>query len=398
MKFFEKTPLAPPDPLLGVNVAFKQDSRPGKVNLSIGTYKTAESASVLLRSVQQAEDRLVQRGVAKEYLPIDGDDEFLQCAKNLVFSKRQCASYDDKILCVQALGGTGALRIGGDFFSKYAVKKIYIPDLTWVNHQPVFTAAGLQVEQYPYFDVQHLAFDFPRLCSFIQGMDRGSIMLLQASCNNPSATDPSKEQWKELASLIHQQEILPFFDIAYQGFGTGVEEDVFSVRLFADLFDEMCAAYSFSKNFGLYGERAGAFFVKAKSADTLEKILSQLKILIRRNYSSPPRHGAGIIKTVCSSPDLRFLWEAELKHMRERVIAMRQAFVSGMMAKQCPWDVSQVAHQTGLFAFLGLGKEHATALNKEYGIFIPNNGRINLAGLNSNNMEYVIDAIIAVLS
>jgi aspartate/tyrosine/aromatic aminotransferase len=241
-----------------------------------------------------------------------------------------------------------------------------------------------------------LAFDFNKLCGFIPSMERGSVILLQASSHNPTATDPSHAQWEELASLIKQQELLPFFDFAYQGFGMGIEEDAFSVRLFAERFEEMLVAYSFSKNFGLYGERVGVLFIKAR-ADMLEKIMSQIKLVIRENYSTPPCHGARIVKTIYGNHDLKALWQMELKNMRERVMAMRRTFASGLAAKKSALDVNAINKQSGLFAFLGLGKDQVGRLIREYGVYLPSNGRINLAGLNSNNIEYVIDAILAVL-
>lgn len=397
MRFFENIPLAPPDPVLGLNVAFKKDARAEKINLGVGSYKTSESASFVLNCVRQAEEFLVKAGLDKEYLPIDGDEEFLRCTRSLVFGEKLSATHSDRILGVQALGGTGGLRIGGDFLFRHSSKKIYIPDLTWINHKPVFTAAGMDVEQYPYFDASRLAFDFSRLCSFIRSMVPGSVIVLQASCHNPTGTDPSPEQWKELASLIHQQGLLPFFDFAYQGFGEDIEEDAFSIRLFANVFEEMIVAYSFSKNFGLYGERVGALFIQAASSNSVEKARSQMKIVVRQNYSNPPCHGARIVKTVYENHDLRRLWQIELKQMRERVMVMRRTFASGLAAKKngAGLNFDAVNNQTGLFAFLGLGKDQVSRLIREYGIYLPDNGRINLAGLNSNNMEYVIDAILS---
>lgn len=396
MPFFDQFALAPPDTLLSLNITFKKDTRSGKVNLGVGTYKNSELQPLVLRSVRKAELLLVEQNLDKEYLPIDGDEEFLEFTKNLIFGD-QYLSLAPRLLSVQSLGGTGALRIASGLLSRHSVKKIYLPDFTWPNHKSIFSATGMLVGEYPYYDFSLQKINFESLCASIQQMERGSAILFHASCQNPTGTDPNRVQWEELAALVKRQGLLPFFDCAYQGLGESLEKDSLAIKLFSEHFDEMVVAYSYSKNFGLYNERIGALIIQARQPEQVEKILSQARLVVRETYSTPPSHGSRIVKTILKDPALKQLWLDELTHMRERLVEMRRRLISGLAAKKAPINFQDIDKQLGMFAFFGLGKDQVSQLINDYGIYLPSNGRINLAGLNDKNMEYVVDAIISVM-
>lgn len=397
MPIFDKIPLAPPDPLLGLTIAFKNDLRQNKVNLGVGTYKTAELKSCVLNCVKQAEESIIHANKDKEYLPIDGDKEFIKCIQELIYGSELNEGLSSKIAAVQSIGGTGALRIGAEFLSKCGVKKAYISDPTWVNHKPIFSAVGIEVEAYPYYDSTTHGLQFSGFCDFLKKLPPQSLVMLQVVCHNPTGIDPTKDQWREIAAIMQEKEHVPFLDFAYQGFGHGVEEDAFPVRLFANLFEEMLVAYSVSKNFGLYVERVGVLLVHARHESEAVNILSQLKVTVRGNYSSPPSHGSNIVKFIWSNQELRELWRAEVLQMRERICSMRHTLVAGLAARNARLDLEAMAKQVGLFSFIGLGQEQVGHLIAEYGIYLPNNGRINLAGLCANNLEYVLDALMKVI-
>jgi aspartate/tyrosine/aromatic aminotransferase len=343
--------------------------------------------------VRKADELLAASNLDKEYLPIDGDQEFLRCVKEMVYGEELFPSMHSRIAALQAIGGTGALSIGANLMARHGLEKVFVSNLTWPNHKGVFAAANVKVETYPYYDASRHCVDMATLCEFVSKIDRGSLLLLHTCCHNPTGSDPTKEQWQELAQVMHRQDIIPFFDLAYQGFGEGFEEDAYPIRLFAQQFEEMVVAYSFSKNLGLYGERVGALLIQTARPESVAKVVSQAKLVIREYFSSPPVHGERLVKTVYDRPELRQLWMQELSSMRERLIAMRRALASGLAAKNTAIDFHFLSKQHGMFAFLGLNKDQSARLTGEYGIHLPSNGRINLAGLNDNNLEYVIDAI-----
>jgi aspartate aminotransferase len=396
MSFFDTVTHLPEDPILSIPIAFKADPRKEKVNLGVGSYLDDEGKPYLFPCVKTAENRILDGQKEKEYSPIDGPHSFTDQIFDLVFGSGAHKERAGHFFAAQALGGTGALRLGGDFLFQEVSKVIFLPKPTWPNHKPIFMRSGLKVHTYRYYDEKHHHLDFPAMCSDIKDMPPGSIILLQAGCNNPTGVDLSKEQWGLLSRLIKEQRIIPFFDFAYQGFGDGVEEDAYPMRLFADEGHEMLVASSYSKNFGLYGERVGVLSILCQHKGSVEPIGSQVKQLIRSNYSNPPRHGAQIISTILSSPDLKKAWLEDLSNLRERIKEMRHVFALQLQTKSGNGDWISIQKQRGFFSLLGLSTEQVQRLNSEFAIYMPLNGRINIAGLNQHNIDYVVNAIIAV--
>lgn len=388
--FFNSVALAPPDPILGLNQAFASDPRAQKVNLGVGAYKTEDLQPLVLQAVSKAEQLLV--GMNKEYLPIEGHSEFLTHSLSLVLGD-DCPR--QRIFAAQALGGTGALRVAGQFLMEHVGKKIFIPSPTWDNHARVFSRSGLEVASYRYYDETQRGIDFLGLCKAIKKMPQGSTIVLHGCCHNPTGCDPTFEQWKELCEVIKASSILPFFDFAYQGFGEGLEIDAAPIRYFVSQNVECLIAASFSKNFGLYGERTGALFVVCENDQAAQKVGSQIKVVIRGIYSNPPSHGARIIATILQNVELRELWKKELTSMRLRIKEMRKALV-GMLTASGDESFLAMEHQKGMFAFTGLSSEAVDILKRDYGIYLPRDGRISLAGLNRKNLPSVVDAIFAV--
>lgn len=396
MSFFESLTELPEDPIVHLPILFAADPRPNKVNLGVGSYKDSEGRPMVLVCVKEAEAALLKEKLNKEYLPIEGNSAFLQANTELIFGKGFADSYAGGHYAIQAVGGTAALRVGGEFLAQETSKTIFIPNPTWPNHKMVFKRSGLNVHTYAYYDERTHQLDFASMCSDISNMPPGSTILLHAGCHNPSGIDPSFKQWQELSSLLKKQRILPFFDFAYQGFVGTPEDDAQAIRYFAVQGHEMLVANSFSKNMGLYGERVGGLTVLAHHTDSIKKISSQLKQIVRANYSTPPLHGMQIVKTILQSAPLKAGWEEELGDMRLRLKEMRRTLLSGLEEKHSHKDWSFLNRQNGFFSFLGLTPEQVQRLNKEYAIYMPANGRINVAGLNPHNMDYVINALIAV--
>lgn len=398
MSFFAPLSLLPEDPILGITASFNADPRPTKVNLGVGAYKDAESKPFVFNSVLKAEQFLFEQRLDKEYLPIDGDPLYIREILKLIFGQQSKALLSKRLIGLQALGGTGALRLGGDLCVKVGINAVYLPVPTWANHAPLFSTTGLQVEGYPYYDMHHHRFDFEAMCFAIQAMPKKSVILMQASCHNPTGMDPSQEQWKVLSSLIKEKGLLPFFDIAYQGFDRGVEEDVWAVRHFLEEGHEMICSYSCAKNFGLYGERAGLLAVALNNNAIQQSVGSHLKVMARTMYSNPPLHGARIVKTVLTDPLLKEEWLLELRYIRDRIKEMRVALIAGLQAHAKKRDFSFMLDQKGMFSFCGLDQDEVQQLRQEQGIYMLSNGRINVAGLNPRNINYVVDALLAVLN
>lgn len=397
MPFFSSIPQLPDDPILGLPIAFAADSRSKKINLGIGAYKTAEGHPLVLACVRKAEHLLLQKHLNKEYLPIEGDADFLRLSLQLLFGADSPFLQTGRFFSAQTVGGASALRIGGEFLAKLVSKSIFISQPTWSNHKQIFERAGLKVGSYPYFDHQTHLLDFQGMCEAIRNMPFGSAILLHGCCHNPTGIDPTLNQWKELSDLIKKQQLIPFFDVAYQGFGEGIDEDAQAVRYFANEGHEMLVAYSYSKNFGLYGERIGFLTIVDSSIEQTSKIGSQIKSLIRSNYSNPPLNGARIVSTILKSHELKMDWKIELNNMRERVNEMRKSLVAALMVKGPHHNLSYLYDQKGLFSYLGLTSEQVQYLRKEKGIYTPNNGRINVAGLNTQNISYVAEALLSVM-
>ncbi|MES2345270.1 MAG: amino acid aminotransferase [Chlamydiota bacterium] len=393
--FFEKVEEAPVDAIFGLGTAFYADPRTTKVNLSVGIYKSADLKTPILKSVKDAEQLLITEEETKDYLPIEGHKEYLQRTGALVFGEEFWNKHKGRIAAVQSIGGTGALRLGGDFLRKETSDTAYISDPTWPNHKGVFLKCGFKVESYPYYDKVGEKVDFERLIGFLEKLSPKSIVILHACCHNPTGADLTLEQWKMISDLFFAKKLFPFFDFAYQGFDLGFEEDARAVRLFANEGHEMLIASSYSKNFTLYSERVGALFVLTDSEKTTKNVLSQLKILVRTNYSNPPRHGAAIVSMILGRPELKKEWEAEIAHFRARIAEMRNVFVRALTAKNPRFQFLE--DRRGLFSFCGLEKAQVERLVKEFGIYMTLDGRINIAGLTPGNMDYVINAIVTVL-
>ena len=392
MKFFDTVEMAPPDPILGLNAAFKADPRSNKVNLSIGAYKTDDLEPLVLAAVRKAEQQILTEDMDKEYLSQDGNPEYVQRSIRLVFDKEQ-----DNIFGAQAPGGTAGVRLAGEFLAQIGSQVIYIPDPTWANHNQVFARAGLEVASYPYYDAERREFTKLRMIEAIKSIPSGSPILLHACCHNPTGLDPTPADWKELSTAIKTQGLLPVFDFAYQGFGRGIDEDATAVRHFLADGHQMLVANSYSKNFGLYGERIGGFYVVTADAGTTERVKSQVMRIIRANYSNPPLHGSRIIAAVLASDALREEWENELAVMRERISGMRKALAEGLNAGGSSVDFSFMYKQNGMFSYSGLSKDAVDRLREEFAIYMPTNGRLNVAGLSPKNLDYVVEAILAVL-
>lgn len=393
MPFFDRVPLLPQDPIFKLPIAFAADPRSHKVNLGVGVYKDALGNSLLLTSVRDAEKILLQKEKNKDYLPIDGLPAFNQGISSLVFGKE----LPPALFTVQCPGGTSALRTGADFLVREISRVIYIPEKTWPNHQLVFTRSGMDVRTYRYYDEEKKELNFEGLVKDINQMPAGSAILLHASCHNPTGLDPTQEQWQELSSLIRKARLIPFFDCAYQGFAKDLDADVESIRRFVADGHEMLVAYSCSKNFGLYCERVGALSIVASNQENLEKVNSQIKKIIRSNYSNPPRHGASIVAEILQSESLKKDWVEELSNMRTRLQQMRETLVAILQKDEhVEYDWSFIQKENGFFSYLGLNPEQVETLTNKHAIHLPSDGRINIAGLNSNNIEYVAKALIEV--
>jgi aspartate/tyrosine/aromatic aminotransferase len=397
MPFFNDIPQLPDDPILGLPQAFAADPRPHKINLGIGSYKTAEGQPLVLTSVRKAESLLLQKHLNKEYLPIEGDADFLRCALPLLLGPDSPLWQSGNFFAAQSVGGASALRIGGEFLAKLVSKTIFSSQPSWSNHKQIFERAGLNVGSYPYCNPKTCLFDYQGMCDAIKNMPPGSVILLHGCCHNPTGIDPTFEQWKELSDLIKKQQLIPFFDIAYQGFGQDLDLDAQAIRYFVNEGHEMLIAYSFSKNFGLYGERVGFLTVVCSTAERIPKIGSQIKSLIRANYSNPPLHGARIVSTILKSHELTLEWKTELSNMRERVKEMRKALIAALLVKGQDRNFAFMHQQNGLFSFLGINPEQVQYLRKEKAIYMPNSGRINIAGLNTQNISDVAEALLSVM-
>ena len=392
MNFFDTVEMAPPDPILGLNAAFKADSRSNKVNLSIGAYKTDDLQPLVLTAVRKAEQQILSEEMDKEYLSQDGNPDYVKRSIKLVFDTEQ-----DNIFGAQAPGGTAGVRLAAEFLCQIESNVIYIPDPTWANHNQIFARAGLEVASYPYYDAERRDFAKSRMVEAIKSIPAGSPILLHACCHNPTGLDPTLGDWKEISAAIRTQGLLPVFDFAYQGFGGGIDEDAMAVRHFLADGHQMLVANSYSKNFGLYGERIGGFYVVAADSQTAERVKSQVMRIIRANYSNPPLHGSRIIAAVLASDALREEWERELALMRERISGMRKALAEGLNAGGSSVDFSFMYKQNGMFSYSGLSKDAVDRLRAEYAIYMPTNGRLNVAGLSPKNLDYIVEAILAVL-
>ena len=395
---FASVELAPRDPILGLNEQYNADTRPGKVNLGVGVYYDDEGRIPLLACVRQAEAARIEAAAARGYLPIEGIPGYNQGAQRLLLGKDSPLIAEGRVLTMQALGGTGALKIGADYLRQLLPQsKVAISNPSWENHRALFERAGFEVVNYPYYDAATHGLDFAGMIGFLREQAAGTIVVLHACCHNPTGVDATPEQWKEIAQVVKERGLVPFLDIAYQGFGAGLEEDAAAVRLFAEQGLTMFISSSFSKSFSLYGERVGALTIVAGDKDEGTRVLSQIKRVIRTNYSNPPTHGGTVVATVLNSPELFALWEKELGEMRERIRLMRSQLVEKLKAAGVDMDFDFVMAQRGMFSYSGLTAEQVERLRNEHGVYAVSSGRICVAALNSRNIDAVVQGIAAVV-
>lgn len=395
---FEKVTAAPADPILGLTEEFRNDTRSDKINLGVGIYKNEAGETPILRCVKKAEQILLDSEKTKNYLSIEGNPDYGQLVQGLLFGADHEILTSQRARTAQAPGGTGALRIAAEFVARQGLSgKIWISNPTWVNHVQVFGAAGLEVAYYDYYSPELKGLDFEAMLKSLEQVQRGELVLFHGCCHNPTGIDPTAEQWEVLAKLCAAKGILPLFDFAYQGFASGVDEDAEGLRIFSRHNPELLIASSFSKNFGLYNERVGAFTLVATDAATVATAFSQVKATIRANYSNPPAHGAAVVTTVLKDPALKAEWIEEVKEMRERIHAMRVLFVAKLKERGVTQDFSFIADQNGMFSFSGLDKEQVNRLKSELGVYIVGSGRISVAGMTRANIDALCDAIAKVL-
>ncbi len=398
MSMFSAVEMAPRDPILGLNEQYAADSNPKKVNLGVGVYFDDNGKLPLLECVQEAEKTLMAHPTARGYLPIDGIAAYDAAVKTLVFGAQSEPVQSGRVATVQGIGGTGGLKIGADFLKKLSPSsKVLISDPSWENHRALFTQAGFTVDAYRYYNAAQRGIDFEGMLADIAAAPAGTIVLLHACCHNPTGYDISPAQWDQVISTIASKQLTPFLDMAYQGFGYGIQEDGAVIGKFVQAGLTFFVSTSFSKSFSLYGERVGALSVLCASKEEADRVLSQLKIVIRTNYSNPPTHGGAIVAAVLANPELRALWERELGEMRVRIKAMRQKLVDGLKAAGVKQDMSFITQQIGMFSYSGLNKDQMVRLRSEFGIYGTDTGRMCVAALNSKNIDYVCQCIVQVI-
>jgi aromatic-amino-acid transaminase len=395
---FSAIEMAPRDPILGITDAYNADKNPGKVNLGVGVYYDDNGKVPLLECVKKAETLLMEKGAPRTYLPIEGLAAYDRVVQELVFGADNPVIQEKRAITAQAVGGTGALKVGADFLKRFSPdSQVWISDPSWENHRALFEYAGFVVNAYPYYDPATRGVNFSGMIGALKSMPAGSIVLLHACCHNPTGADLSYDQWSEIIQVVTQRGLIPFLDMAYQGFGDGIAEDGKVVRRFTEAGGPLFVSNSFSKSFSLYGERVGALSIVASSAEEATRLLSQLKRVIRTNYSNPPDHGGQVVAVALATPELRKIWEEELAAMRVRIREMRSAFVSKLKEKAPGKDFDFVVQQRGMFSYSGLTKEQVERLRSEHSIYAIDTGRICVAALNSHNLDRVVDAIAKVL-
>ena len=398
MNLFSSVQLAPKDPIFGLTEAYTADQRAGKVNLGVGVYYTDEGKVPLLRAVLEAEKEVVAKQSPRAYVPIEGPNPYNSAVQNLLFGADSPLIKEGRVVTAECLGGTGALRVGGDFVKRLdtnAPAAISAP--SWENHRGIFESAGYQVLEYSYFDPKTRGVDFEGMVKSLESFPAKTLVILHACCHNPTGADLPPDQWKKIISICQTRQLIPFLDIAYQGFATGIEEDGAAVQLFANSGMSFFVSSSFSKSFSLYGERVGALSIVTQSKEESARVLSQLKRVIRTNYSNPPTHGAAIVAMVLNSPKLRQMWEDELAEMRERIKAMRHGLNKKLAAAGAQQDFSFIETQRGMFSYSGLTAGQVANLQEQDGIYALSTGRICVAALNTKNLDRVAQAIARVL-
>ncbi len=390
--FFHEISEAQPDPIFGINEAYLADGRKDKVNLIIGIYKDEELKATLMPSVKKAKEQIFDQEIAADYLPIAGSSEFLEQIGPIVFGEKRWKENHARIFAAQTLGGTGALQLGGQFLTQEITKTVALSNPTWPNHRSIFERAGCMVVSFPYYNRKTHGVDFEAICSQLKQMDEKTAVILHPACHNPTGCDLTHDQWKEISKIILAKKLLPFFDFAYQGLGDGIEKDRKALEIFLDDGHEMLVAYSCSKNFSLYCQRVGALFVVDENSAVKLRVGSQIKKIIRSLYSNPPAHGARIVAALLQNETLKKDWENDLNVMRDRISTVRKNLV-----QKLPQDFAFLQDHKGMFSFIDLDKAQVSRMVEEFGIYLTDNGRISLTGLNTKNIDSVVNAIKSVL-
>ncbi|APX93504.1 aromatic amino acid aminotransferase [Halomonas sp. 1513] len=393
---FEPIQRVPGDAILGLIEAFNQDTNPNKVDLGVGVYRDAQGNTPVMRAVKQAEALLLDNQTTKTYIGSHGDPRYGQVIQPLIFGADSPVLEARRASVTQSPGGTGALRLAADFIhTQLPGKGIWVSDPTWPNHLGIFQAAGLKLSKYPYVDAEN-RLDFDGMLAAIKQIPVGDVVVLHACCHNPSGFDLSQAQWREVLEVVKERELLPLIDFAYQGFGDGLDEDAFGVRLFAESLDELLITSSCSKNFGIYSERTGALIAVAKNTEQMENVRSQMAIVARENYSNPPSHGGAVVTEILESAELAAVWREELTEMRNRINGLRQDFVAALKPYGLDAKYACIAEQRGMFSYTGLTPTQVDRLRDEFGIYMVRSGRANVAGFSTENLDYLAKAIAAV--
>jgi aromatic-amino-acid transaminase len=395
---FAKVELAPPDPILGITEKYKKDTRKTKANLGSGVYSDGKGDLPLLKSVQEAERRLLAQESPRGYLPMEGFAEYNRQVRELLFGKDSKELADGRVVTFETLGGTGALKVGADFLKRLNPSAaVYISDPSWANHRAIFEYAGYEVRTHPYYDAANNGVKFDEMLAAFEQMPAGSVVVLHVCCHNPTGIDLTPEQWKQVVQRCADNQLIPFLDMAYQGFAKGIEEDAVALKLFIESGQSILVASSFSKSFSLYGERIGALTIMTANADETERVTSQVKRVVRTNYSNPPTHGAAIVATILGDPELRKDFEVELAGMRDRIHEMRAGMVSRLKAHDTGRNFDFIADQQGMFSYSGLSADQVARMATDFGIYAVSSGRICIAAINDTNIDAVCDAMAAVL-
>jgi len=391
--------MGPPDAILGVSEAFKRDPSSTKMNLGVGAYRDDNGQPFVLPSVRKAEANIMAAMLNKEYAPIGGEGDFCKESAKLAFGADSQVVKDGLNVTIQGISGTGSLRVGTEFLSKWfpGNKTVYLPKPSWGNHTPIIKHAGMNVGAYRYYDSNTCGLDFAGAVEDIKNIPEGSIIMLHACAHNPTGVDPTPEQWKELSHIVKEKKLLPFFDMAYQGFASGnVDQDAFAVRQFIDDGHRVLLSQSYSKNMGLYGERTGAFTVVCADADEAARVESQIKIIVRPLYSNPPRHGARIVTELLTNETLRQEWLVDVKTMADRIITMRTQLKAGLEREGSTRNWEHITDQIGMFCFTGMTPEQVAKITAEHSVYLTKDGRISVAGISSKNVDYLAAAMHAV--
>jgi len=394
--FWTGVEMGPPDAILGVTEAFKRDTSSSKMNLGVGAYRDDAGQPFVLPSVAKAEANIMAAKLNKEYAPIGGEAEFCKESAKLALGDNSSVVKDGLNVTIQGISGTGSLRVGTAFLNKWfpGNKVVYLPKPSWGNHTPIIKHAGLEVGGYRYYDANTCGMDFNGAMEDIKNIPEGSIIMLHACAHNPTGVDPSPEQWKEMSTVIKQRNLLPFFDMAYQGFASGdVDKDAFAVRQFINDGHMILLSQSYSKNMGLYGERTGAFTVVCKDKDEAARVESQIKILVRPLYSNPPRHGARIVTEILTNEAIRAEWLVDVKTMADRIITMRDSLKAGLEREGSSRNWQHITDQIGMFCFTGMTPQQVEAITKDFSVYLTKDGRISVAGISSSNVDYLAHAM-----